>query len=91
MIINRFANPFNRVSPFFKNVNVVSVRACHRFHVIKSAFRHQHVSSFVKPLFMTVDTVMDTLNVCNVVKHVSSIIVTCQVFTCLDIFFSGKW
>ena len=90
MIINRFANLFNRVNLFFKKVNVVSVRACHRFHVVKSAFRHQHVSSFVKPLFMTVDTVTDTLNVCNVVKHVSSIVHTCQVFPCLDIFFSGK-
>ena len=45
---------------------------CHRLHVVKSVFCHQHVSCLVKPAFLTVDTVTNTLNVCNVVKYVSS-------------------
>ena len=44
---------------------------CHCLHVIKSIFRHQHVSCLDNPIFLTVDTVTDTLNVCNVVKYVS--------------------
>ena len=58
--------------PVVVNVNVVSVPVRHRLHVVKSVFRHQHVSSLAKPIFLTVDAVTDTLNVCNVVKHVSS-------------------
>ena len=58
--------------PVVVNVNVVSVPVRHRLHVVKSVFRHQHVSCLAKPIFLTVDTVTDTLNVCNVVKHVSS-------------------
>ena len=45
---------------------------CHRLHVVKSVFCHQHVSCLFKPAFLTVDTVTNTLNVCNVVKYVSS-------------------
>ena len=48
----------------------MSVR--HGLHVVKSVFRHQHVSCLAKPIFLTVDTVTETLNVCNVVKYVSS-------------------
>ena len=44
----------------------------HCLHVVKSVFRHQHVSCLAKPIFLTVDTVTDTLNICNVVKYVSS-------------------
>ena len=44
----------------------------HRLHVVESVFRHQHVSCLAKPIFLTVDTVTDTLNVRNVVKHISS-------------------
>ena len=43
----------------------------HCLHVVKSIFRHQHVSCLANPVFLTVDTVTDTLNVCNVVKYVS--------------------
>ena len=53
--------------PVIVNVNVVSVPLCHRFHVVKPAFRNQHVTSLTKPLFIT-----DTLNTCTVVKYVSS-------------------
>ena len=45
---------------------------CHRLHVVKSVFCHQHVSCLFKPAFLTVDTVTNTLNVCNVMKYVSS-------------------
>ena len=45
------------------------VRHCLR--VVKSIFHHQHVSCLANPVFLTVDTVTDTLNVCNVVKYVS--------------------
>ena len=58
--------------PVVVNVNVISVPVRHRLHVVKSVFRHQHVSCLAKPIFLTVGTVTDTLNVCNVVKHVSS-------------------
>ena len=58
--------------PVVVNINVVSVPVRHRLHVIKSVFRHQHVSCLAKPIFLTVDIVTDTLNVCNVVKYVSS-------------------
>ena len=58
--------------PVVVNVNVVSVPVRHCLHVVKSVCRHQHVSCLAKPIFVTVDTVTDTLNVCNVVKHVSS-------------------
>ena len=44
----------------------------HCLHLVESVFRHQHVSCLAKPMFLTVDTVTDTLNVCNVVKYVSS-------------------
>ena len=44
----------------------------HHLHVVKSAFHHQHVSCLAKPIFFTEDTATDTLNVCNLVKHVSS-------------------
>ena len=53
---------------------------CHRLHVVKSVFRHRHVSSLAKSLFLTVDTGTDTLNVCNVVKYVSSTHDTFKVF-----------
>ena len=43
----------------------------HCLHVVKSIFRHQHVSCLANPIFLTVDTVTDTFNVCNVVKYVS--------------------
>ena len=59
--------------PVAINVNVVSVHVRHRLHVVKSVFFcHQHVSYLAKPIFLTVDTATDTLNVCNVVKYVSS-------------------
>ena len=58
--------------PVAVNVNVVLVPVDHRLHVVKSVFRHQHVSCLAKPIFLTVDTVTDTLNVCNIVKYVSS-------------------
>ena len=51
--------------PIAVNVNVVSVPVRHRLHIAKSVFRHQHVSCLAKPIFFT-------LNVCNVVKYVSS-------------------
>ena len=56
----------------FQPVVVNLVPVGHRLQVVKSVFRHQHVSCLAKPIFLTVDTVTDTLNVCNVVKHVSS-------------------
>ena len=40
----------------------------HRFHVVKTVFRHQHVSCQAKPIFLTVDA----SNVCNDVKYVGS-------------------
>ena len=55
-----------------QSLNLQSVPVCHRLHVVKSVFRHQHISCLAKPIFLTVDTVTDTLNVCNVVKYVSS-------------------
>ena len=58
--------------PVVVNVNVVSVPVPHRLHVGKSVFCHQHVSYLVKPIFLTADTVTDTLNVYNVVKYASS-------------------
>ena len=59
--------------PVVVNVNVVLVLVRHRLHVVKSVFRHQHVSCLAKPIFLTIDTVTDSLNVCNnVVKYVSS-------------------
>ena len=58
--------------PVVVNVNVVSVPVRHSLHRVKSVFRHQHVSCLAKPIFLTIDTVSDTLNVCNIVKHVSS-------------------
>ena len=59
--------------PVVVNVNVVLVLVRHRLHVVKSVFRHQHVSCLAKPIFLTIDTVTDTLSVCNnVVKYVSS-------------------
>ena len=58
--------------PVVVNVNVVSVPVCHRLRVVKSVFRHQHVSCLAKPIFLTVNTVTDTLNVCNVIKCDSS-------------------
>ena len=58
--------------PVVVNVNVVSVPVRHRLHVVKYVFRHQHLSCLAKPIFLTVDNVTDTLNVCNVVKYVSS-------------------
>ena len=48
----------------------------HRFHVVKTVFRHQHVSCLAKPIFLTVDA----LNVCNDVKYVSSAHDTHNVF-----------
>ena len=53
----------------------------HRLHVVKSVFRHQHVSRLAKPIFLTVDTVTDTLNVCHVVKYISSTHNVCKVFS----------
>ena len=47
--------------PVVVNVNFVSVPACHLFHVVKSIFLHQFVSSLAKPIFLTADTVTDTL------------------------------
>ena len=44
----------------------------HRLHVVKPVFCYQHVSCLSKPIFLTVDTVTDTLNICNVIKYVSS-------------------
>ena len=35
-------------------------------------FARSHVPCLAKPIFLTVDTVTDTLNACNVVKHISS-------------------
>ena len=58
--------------PIVVNVNVVLVPVRCRLHVVKSLFRHQHVSCLYKPIFLTVDTVTDTLNVFNAGKHVSS-------------------
>ena len=58
--------------PVVINVNVVSVSVRHRLHVVKSVFRHQHVSCLANPIFLAVGTVADTLKVCNVVKYVSS-------------------
>ena len=58
--------------PVVVNVNVVSVPVPHRLLVVKSVFRHQHISCLAKPIFLTVDTVIDNLNVCNVVKYISS-------------------
>ena len=46
--------------------------ACHRLYVVKSVFCHQHVSCLAKPMYLTVDTVTDTLNVCNVITYASS-------------------
>ena len=53
------------------DVYVVSVPVCQRLYVVKPVFRHQHVSCLAKPIFLTVDTVTDILNVCNIVKYVS--------------------
>ena len=58
--------------PVVVNVNVVSVHVRHRLHIVKSVFCYQRVSCLAKPIFLTVDTVTDTLSVCNVVKYVSS-------------------
>ena len=58
--------------PVVVNVNVVSVPVPHHLLVVKSVFRHQHISCLAKPIFLTVDTVIDNLNVCNVVKYISS-------------------
>ena len=55
--------------PVVVNVNVVSVPVRHRLHVIKSVFHHQCVFCLAKPIFLTVDTVIDTPNV----KYVTSI------------------
>ena len=52
----------------------------HRLHIIKSIFCYQHVSCLAKSIVLTVDTVTDTLNVCNVVKYVSSTHNVCEVF-----------
>ena len=61
-------------------VNVVSVHVCRRFHVVKSVLCHQHVSPLAKPLFMTVDTVTNTLNVCKVLKYIGPTRDTSKVF-----------
>ena len=66
--------------PFDGNVNFISVPVRHRLHVDKSAFRLKHVSCLAKPIFLTVDTVTSTLNVCNVVKYVSSTHNVCKFF-----------
>ena len=50
--------------PVVVNVNVVSPPEPHCLHVVKSVFRHQQVSCLAKLIFLTVDTVTDTLNVC---------------------------
>ena len=55
--------------PVVVNVNVVSVPVRHRLHVIKSVFHHQCLFCLAKPIFLTVDTVIDTPNV----KYVTSI------------------
>ena len=71
---------FQSFQPVVVNVNAVSVPVRHRFHVVKSVFRHQHVCSLAKPLFLTVDTLNNTLNVCNVVTYVSSTYDTGEIF-----------
>ena len=48
--------------PIIVNVNVVSAPVRHCLHVVKSLFCHQHASYFV----------IETLNVSNVVKYISS-------------------
>ena len=63
---------FQTFKPVAVNVHFVSVPVCHYFHVVKLAFCHQYVSSLAKPIYLAVYTDTDTLNVCNVVKHVSS-------------------
>ena len=60
------------LQPVVVNVNVVSVFVRHHLHVVKSVFHHQDVSCLAKPILLTVDTVTDILNVCNVVKYVIS-------------------
>ena len=64
--------PFYKIIFFLNLYLTLSVAVCHRLHVIKSIFCHQHVSCLAKPIVLTADTVTDTLNVCNVVKYVSS-------------------
>ena len=59
------------LQPAVVNLNIVSVPVCHRLHVAKSVFLHHHVSFLNKPMFLTVDTITDTLNVCNVEEYVS--------------------
>ena len=44
----------------------------HCLHVVKSVFHHQRVFCLAKPIFLTVDTVTDTVNVYNVVRYVTS-------------------
>ena len=44
----------------------------HCLHVVKSVFHHQRVFCLAKLIFLTVDTVTDTVNVYNVVRHVTS-------------------
>ena len=58
--------------PVVANVNVVSVTVRHCFHVVKSVLHHQRVFCLAKPIFLTVDTVTDTVNVYNVVRYVTS-------------------
>ena len=89
--------PVQVFEPVAVNVNSVSVPVCHRFHVAESVFCHQHVSSLAKLIFLTADTVTDTLNVCNVVKYVSSTNNTGKVFpsnhnpiVSLDMFLAWK-
>ena len=44
----------------------------HRLHVVKSVFHHQRVFCLAKPIFLVVDTVIDTPNMYNVVMYVTS-------------------
>ena len=86
---NLIRNPSNHLStcqsvhmfePGVINVNSVSVHVCHRFHVVKSDFHHQHVSLFEKKVFFIVNTVNDTLSACYVVTYDSPTHNTRKVF-----------